>query len=69
MNAPADPDKSGHLPPWYTIVKSSLLVCPDLRGTLRPPVQGHAAKKDIPMLYSEFLLGIILKQSVGNLLK
>ena len=49
-NAPADPDKSGHLPPWHTIVKSALRVCPDLRGTLRLPVKGHAAKKDIFML-------------------
>jgi hypothetical protein len=48
-NAPADPDKSGHPQPWYTIVKSALRVCPDLRGTLRLPVQGHAAKKDTSM--------------------
>jgi hypothetical protein len=49
-NALADPDKSGHRPPCYTIVKSALRVCPDLRDTLRPPVEGHRAKKDIPML-------------------
>ncbi len=65
MNAPADPDKSGHLPPCRIIVKSALRVCPDLRGTLRPPVQGHAAKKDIPMLYREFLSCITLNRSVG----
>jgi len=51
-NAPAGPDKWGHRPPWYTIVKSALRVCPDLRGTLRPPVDGHAAKKDTSMLFS-----------------
>ena len=51
-NAQADPDKSGHRPPCCIIVKSALRVCPDLRGTLRPPVKGHAAKKDIPMLFS-----------------
>jgi len=51
-NAQADPDKSGHQPPCCIIVKSALRVCPDLRGTLRPPVKGHAAKKDIPMLFS-----------------
>ena len=44
------PDKSWHQPPWCIIVKSALRVCPDLRGALRPPVKGHAAKKDIPML-------------------
>ena len=62
-NAPAGPDKSGHRPPCCIIVKSALRVCPstllrtmslsngpDLRGTLRPHVKGHAAKKDIPML-------------------
>ncbi len=64
MNALADPDKSGHLPPCRIIVKSALLVCPDLRGTLIPPVKGHAAKKDIPMLNSEFLSCITLKSSV-----
>jgi len=26
-----------------------LRVCPDLRGTLRPPVKGHAAKKGTSM--------------------
>ena len=49
-NAPADPDKSGHRPSCRIIVKSALRVCPDLRGTLRPYVKGHAAKKDTPML-------------------
>ena len=53
-NAPAGPDKSGHRPPCCIIVKSALRVCPDLRGTLRPYVKGHAAKKDIPMLFSIF---------------
>jgi len=51
-NAQADPDKSGHRPPYCIIVKSSLRVCPDLRGTLRPHVKRHAAKKDIFMLLS-----------------
>jgi hypothetical protein len=54
MNAPADPDKSGHPQPCRIIVKSALLVCPDLRGTLMPPVEGHAAKKDISMLFEAF---------------
>ena len=49
-NAQADPDKSGHRPPCCITVKSPLSVCRDLRGALRPPVKGHAAKKDIPML-------------------
>jgi hypothetical protein len=51
-NAQAGPDKSEHRPPCCIIVKSALRVCPDLRGTLRSPVKGHAAKKDIPMLFS-----------------
>jgi len=29
-------------------------VCPDLRGTLRPPVKGHEIKKDISILFSIF---------------
>ncbi len=56
MNAPAGPDKSGHLPPCRIIVNSALGVCPDLRGTLRPPVEGHGAKKDIPMLIHRVIL-------------
>jgi hypothetical protein len=43
-NAPAGPDKSGHRPPCGILVKSALRVCPDLRGTLRPPVRGHGRK-------------------------
>jgi hypothetical protein len=31
-----------------------LHLCPDLRGTLRPPVKGHAAKKDTPILPKVF---------------
>ena len=49
-DAPAGPDKSGHQPSWFILFKSALRVCPDLRGTLRPPVKGHEAKKDISML-------------------
>jgi hypothetical protein len=49
-NAPADPDKSGHRPTCRIIVRSALRTCPDLRGTLRPLVTGHATKKDIFML-------------------
>jgi hypothetical protein len=45
------PDKSGHRPQCSIIVKSALRVCPDLSGTLRPPVRGHAAKKDMSMLF------------------
>jgi hypothetical protein len=64
-NAPADPDKSGHRPPWYTIVKSALRVCPDLRGTLRPHVTGHGAKKDTPMLM-RLIKGNYLASSKGK---
>jgi hypothetical protein len=49
-NAPAGPDKSVHLPLCGSIVKFTLRVCPDLWGTLRPSVKGHAAKKDMSML-------------------
>ena len=48
--AQADPDKSGHPLPCRIIVRSALRVCPDLRGTLKPPVRGHDRKKDTPML-------------------
>ena len=48
------PDKSGHRAPWCVIVKFALHVCPDLRGTLRPPVKGHEIKKDISMLSFKF---------------
>jgi hypothetical protein len=46
----ADPDKSGHTrnEALSNIVMGSW--CPDFRGTLGPPVRGHAEKKDIPML-------------------
>ena len=55
-NAPADPYKSGHRPPCRIIVNSTLHVCPDLQGTLSPPVERHGAKKDTSMLYNrEFL--------------
>jgi hypothetical protein len=63
------PDKSGHRPPFYIIVKSALRVCPstllrtmslsngpDLRGTLRPPIKGHDAKKGISILFSTWSL-------------
>jgi hypothetical protein len=59
-NAPAGPDKSGHRPPWYTIVKSALRVCPDLWGTLRPPVKGHETKKDISILFPIFSFSGVL---------
>ena len=49
-NALPGPDKSGHQPPWCITVKSPLHVCPDLWGTLMPPVKGNEIKKDISML-------------------
>ena len=51
-NALPGPDKSGHRPAWCILVKSALHVCPDLRGTLMPPVKGHEIKKDISILFS-----------------
>jgi hypothetical protein len=53
-NALPGPDKSGHRAPWCIIVKFALHVCPDLRGTLRPPVKGHEIKKDISILSVQF---------------
>jgi len=50
-NAVPGPDKSGHRAPCGIIVRSALHVCPDLRGTLRPPAKGHETKKDISMLF------------------
>ena len=47
-NAVPGPDKSGHQAPYQIIAKSALHVCPDLRGTLRPPVKGHEIKKTSP---------------------
>jgi len=49
-NALPGPDKSGHRAPYCIIVRSALPVCPDLRGTLRPPGKGNEIKKDISML-------------------
>jgi hypothetical protein len=40
--------------PCCIIVRSALHMCPDLRGTLRPPVKGHEIKKDISILFSIF---------------
>ena len=31
------------------MVKSALRVCPDVGGTLKPPITGHETKKDISM--------------------
>jgi hypothetical protein len=53
-NAAVGLSKSGHRPPWSIIGRSALRVCPDLRGTLKPPVKGHGAKKDISVLFSLF---------------
>jgi hypothetical protein len=53
-NALPGPDKSGHRAPWCIIVKFALHMCPDLRGTLMPPVKGHEIKKDTSMLSSKF---------------
>jgi len=60
-NALPGPDKSGHRAPYGIIVRSALHVCPDLRGTLRPPVKGHETKKGISMLIVQFLSCIIPK--------
>jgi len=60
-NAVPGPDKSGHQPPCCMIVKPALHVCPDLRGTLIPPVKGHEIKKDISMLFHiQFLRRVLL---------
>jgi len=56
-NALLGPDKSGHQPACCRIVKSALHVCPDLRGTLMPPVKGNEIKKDISMLFALSFLG------------
>jgi len=53
-NAVPGPDKSGHRAPYCIIVKPALHMCPDLRGTLKPPVKGHDIKKDIFILFSIF---------------
>ena len=50
-NALPGPDKSGHRPPRCIIVRSALHACPDLRGTLMPPVKGNEIKKDISILF------------------
>jgi hypothetical protein len=49
-NALAGPDKSGHTRNKALSTMAMGSWCPDLRGTLRPPVKGHDAKKDISML-------------------
>jgi hypothetical protein len=64
-NAPAGPDKSGHRSPCSIIVKSALRVCPDLRGTLKPPVMGHDEKKDTSMPIVSLRVTILHRAKAG----
>ena len=57
----AGPEKSGHTPNLALTIICFVSWCPDFWGTLRSLVRGHAAKKDISILNSEFLSCITLK--------